>query len=185
MMTLDLHPEVREHREILSGDLRGQADFTCRFSPTSTDRAADIAGDTVIEVIGEGGKLNDQIAALVDDILSYEVLRKVNLFKGDYGPKYFTLKHDVERFLKSNGQKIPVSDLAFSEPRECRFFLEDNQIDAIERTLNSYGRDLAAMTKIVSFVRVENFYRQFEYRDSPQGSGWRRRSNRQLDDRRY
>ena len=158
--------------KFLSGDLGGKLIFKYKSILTHEHltELADIARDTVIEVIGEGGKLNDQIAALVDDILSYEVLRKVNLFKGDYGPKYFTLKHDVERFLKSNGQKIPVSDLAFSEPRECRFFLEDNQIDAIERTLNSYGRDLAAMTKIVSFVRVENFYRQFEYRASPRGS---------------
>jgi hypothetical protein len=60
-------------------------------------------------------------------------------------------------------RKVPLSELKFSEPRECRFFLDISQIDAIERALNFYGRDLAAMTKIVSYLRVENFYRQFEF----------------------
>ncbi|MDQ1273371.1 MAG: hypothetical protein QG591_2001 [Planctomycetota bacterium] len=154
--------------KFLSGELGGKLIFKYKSILTNeylTELAA-IARNTVIEVVGEGGKLDDQIVALVDDILSYEVLRKVNLFKGDYEPKYFTLTYDVERFLKSDAQKVPVSELKFSEPRRCRFFLENEQINAIERALNSYGRDLAAMTKIISYIRVENFYRQFEFLQS-------------------
>jgi radical SAM superfamily enzyme YgiQ (UPF0313 family) len=151
--------------KFLSGELGGKLIFKYKSILTNeylTDLAA-IARNTVIEVIGEGGKLDDQIVVLVDDILSYEVLRKADLFKGDYEPKYFALNYDVERFLNSDMRKVPLSDLKFSKPRECRFFLENSQIDAIERALNFYGRDLAAMTKIVSFLRVENFYRQFEF----------------------
>jgi len=55
-----------------------------------------------------------------------------------------------------------MSDLLFDEPQECRFVLRGQQIDSIERALNTYGRDLPAMTKIVSFLRVESFYREFE-----------------------
>ena len=151
--------------KFLSGELGGKLIFKYKSILTNEylTELADIARDTVNEVIGEGGKLNGQIAALVDDIMSYEVLRKVNLFKGDYEPKYFTLTYDVERFMKSDVRKIPISDLEFSEPRKCRFFLDNKQIDAIERALNSYGRDLAAMTKIISYIRIENFYRQFEF----------------------
>lgn len=151
--------------KFLSGDLGGKLIFKYKSILTNeylTDLAA-IAQKTVIEVIGESGKLDDQIVVLVDDILSYEVLRKANLFKGDYEPKYFTLNYDVEGFLKSNMRKVPLSELMFSKPRKCRFFLDNNQIDAIERAFNFYGRDLAAMTKIVSFLRIENFYRQFEF----------------------
>ncbi len=150
--------------KFLSGELGGKLIFKYKsilINEYLTELAV-IARATVNEVIGEGGKLNGQIAALVNDILSYEVLRKVNLFKGDYEPKCFTLTYDVERFLKSDVRKIPISDLEYSEPRKCRFFLDNKQIDAIERALNSYGRDLAAMTKIVSYIRIENFYRQFE-----------------------
>ena len=63
----------------------------------------------MLEVIRQNGKLDDQIEELVDDILAYEVLRKVDLFKGDYEPKYCTLGHDIDRFVKSSGE-VPVSD---------------------------------------------------------------------------
>lgn len=155
--------------KFLSGELGGKLIFKYKSILTNeylTDLAA-IARNTVIEVIGESGKLDDQTAVLVDDILSYEVLRKANLFKGDYEPKHFALNYDVERFLNSDMRKVPLSELKFSKPRMCRLFLDDNQIDAIERALNFYGRDLAAMTKIVSYLRVENFYRQFEFLNLP------------------
>ena len=122
----------------------------------------EIARHSVLEVIRQNGKLDDRIEALVDDILAYEVLRKVDLFKGDYEPKYCTLGHDVDRFVKSSG-KISLSDLPFDEPKECRFVLRAQQIDSVERALTTYGRDLPAMTKIVSFLRIETFYREFEH----------------------
>ena len=155
--------------KFLAGELGGKLIFKYKSILTNeylTDLAA-IARNTVIAVIGESGKLDAQIALLVDDILSYEVLRKANLFKGDYEPKYFALTYDVERFLNGDMRKVPLSELKFSEPKKCRFFLDNNQIDAIERALNFYGRGLAAMTKIVSYLRIENFYRQFEFIKSP------------------
>lgn len=153
--------------KFLSGELGGKLIFKYKSILTNEylTELADIARDTVIKVIDKDGKLNDQIVALVEDILTYEVLRKVNLFKGDYKPKPFTLTYDVEQFLKSDMKKVPIFELKFSEPKKCRFFLEKEQIDDIERALNSYGRDLAAMTKIISFIRVENFYRQFDFQD--------------------
>lgn len=149
--------------KFISGELGSKLIFKYKSILTNEklSELADIARDSVIEVIRKAGKLDDQVETLVNAILSYEVLRKINLFKGDYEPKHMTLAYDVERFMKSN-EKIPVADLAFSEPREYRFYLKDNQIDAIERALNTYGRDLAAMTKIVSFIHVESFYRQSE-----------------------
>lgn len=153
----------------LSGELGGKLIFKYKSILTNeylTDLAA-IARKTVIDVIGEAGKLDDQIVVLVDDILSYEVLRKADLFKGDYEPRHFTLTYDVERFLHSDMRKVPLAELKFSEPRKCRFILDNSQIDAIERALNFYGRDLAAMTKIVSYLRVENFYRHLEFLDVP------------------
>ena len=151
--------------KFLSGELGGKLIFKYKSILTNEylTELADIARDTVIKVIDKDGKLNDQIVALVEDILTYEVLRKVNLFKGDYKPKLFTLTYDVEQFLKGDMKKVPIFELKFSEPKKCRFFLEKEQIDDIERALNSYGRDLAAMTKIISFIRVENFYRQFDF----------------------
>lgn len=153
--------------KFLSGELGGKLIFKYKSILTNEylTELADIARDTVIKVIDKDGKLNDQIVALVEDILTYEVLRKVNLFKGDYKPKPFTLTYDVEQFLKSDMKKVPIFELKFSEPKKCRFFLEKEQIDDIERALNSYGRDLAAMTKIISFIRVENLYRQFDFQD--------------------
>jgi radical SAM superfamily enzyme YgiQ (UPF0313 family) len=150
--------------KFLCGDLGGKLIFKykCILTNENLTELADIARHTVLEIINESGKPDGMVAALIDDILSYEVLRKVNLFKGDYTPKHFTLAFDVERFLKSNGAEVPVAALRFSEPKKCRVFLEDSQIDAIERALKTYGRDLAAMTKIISYMRVESFYRQFE-----------------------
>jgi len=68
----------------------------------------------------------------------------------------------VKGFIESK-EKIPVSSLAFEEPRKCRFSLGRSQIDTIERALNTYGRDLAAMTKIVSYVHVATFHRECEF----------------------
>ena len=150
-------------KKFLEGELGGKLIFKYKSILTNEFLLdlADIARHAVVEVLREHGKLDDGIEALVDDILSYEVLRKVNLFKGDYEPKYCTLEHDVDRFVKSNWQ-ASVAELLFDEPQECRFVLGEDQRDSIERALNTYGRDLAAMTKIVSFLRIESFYRDFE-----------------------
>ena len=151
-------------KKYLSGELGAKLIFKYKSILTNKylRELAEITRHTVLQLIAEAGKSGTQIEPLINDILSYEVLRKIDLFKGDYEPKYCTLGHDVEGFLKSKG-KTPVSTLAFTKPRKCRFFLKRNQIDIIERALNNYGRDLAAMTKIVSFVHIESVYRHFEY----------------------
>ena len=151
-------------QRFLGGELGGKLIFKYKSILTNEYlmELAEIARHSVLEVIRQNGKLDDRIEVLVDDILAYEVLRKVDLFKGDYEPKYCTLGHDVDRFVKSSG-KISLSDLPLDEPKECRFVLRAQQIDSIERALTTYGRDLPAMTKIVSFLRIESFYREFEH----------------------
>ena len=150
--------------KFVSGELGSKLIFKYKAILTNEHlpELATIAHDTILEVLKEAVKSDDQISSLVDDIIKYEVLRKVNLFKGDYQPKQLTLAYDVERFMNANGHKIPISTLAFPEPRQFRFYLQNEQIDAIERALNTYGRDLAAMTKIISFIHVESFFRNLE-----------------------
>jgi len=151
-------------KKYLSGDLGSKLIFKYKSILTNEylGELSEITRRTSLQLIAETGKIDTHIEPLINDILSYEVLRKSNLFKGEYEPKYCFLDYDIEKFIKSKG-KAPLSELAFSKPRKCRFFLKQNQIDTIERTLNTYGRDLAAMTKIVSFVHIESHYRHFEY----------------------
>ncbi len=150
-------------KKYLSGELGAKLIFKYKSILTNEylDELAEITRHTVLQLITEAGKLDTQIESLINDILSYEVLRKINLFKGDYEPKYCTLTHDIEGFLKSN-DKISLSELAFTKPKKYRFFLKSEQIDTIERALNTYGKDITGMTKIISFVHIESVYRHFE-----------------------
>ncbi len=150
-------------KKYLSGELGAKLIFKYKSILTQNHlrELAEITRHTVLQLIAEEGKLDTTVEPLINDILSYEILRKIDLFKGDYEHKYCTLGHDVGRFL-NNKEKIPISSLAFAKPQKYQFFLKQNQIDTIERALNTYGRDLAAMTKIVSFVRIESVYRHVE-----------------------
>jgi radical SAM superfamily enzyme YgiQ (UPF0313 family) len=151
-------------KKYLSGQLGAKLIFKYKSILTQEylHELAEITRQTVMQLITETCKSDLQIEPLINDILSYEIFRKINLFKGDYEPKYCMLAYDVERFLQCKGE-IPISELAFSKPKKCKFFLEQNQIDIIERALNTYGRDLTAMTKIVSFVHIESVYRHIEF----------------------
>lgn len=150
-------------KKYLSGELGAKLIFKYKSILTTEylGELSEITRHTVLQLIAEAGKLDTHIESLINDILSYEVLRKINLFKGDYEPKYCTLGYDVEGFIKSKG-KIAFSELEFTKLKKYRFFLKPDQIDTIERALNTYGRDLAAMTKIISFVHIESVYRHFE-----------------------
>ncbi len=150
-------------KKYLSGELGAKLIFKYKsiLSSEYLRELAEITRHTVLQLVAEAEKIDTQIEALIDDILSYEVLRKIGLFKGDYEPKYCTLGHDVEGFIKSKG-KISVPELEFIKPKKYRLFLRRDQIDTIERALNTYGRDLAAMTKIISFIHIESVYRHFE-----------------------
>jgi radical SAM superfamily enzyme YgiQ (UPF0313 family) len=151
-------------KKYLSGELGAKLIFKYKSILTQEYlyELAEITRHTVLQLIDEVLKSDSKIEPLIDDILSYEILRKINLFKGDYEPKYCMLDYDVKSFLESK-EDIPISKLVFTKSKKCKFFLNQNQIDIIERNLNTYGRDLTAMTKIVSFVHIESVYRHVEF----------------------
>lgn len=153
-------------RRFLSGELGGKLIFKYKsiLAHEHLAELARIARRTALDAVAGSGRADEGIAEFVDDLLTYEVLRKIGLFQGDYEPKTFALSHDVERFLRGGPEPASVADLKFPAPAACRFYLEPGQVEAIERALNAYGRDRAAMTKIISFMRVEDYYRRFECR---------------------
>lgn len=120
---------------------------------------ADVARVSILKVIAEKGKLTPQIEAFVGDILTYEVLRKVDIFKGDYSPHYAKLRHDVAKFLEAPDD-TPLSEFVFAEPRTYQFVLDEEQIDIIERSLNTYGRSTVGMTRILPRVRIKALFRR-------------------------
>jgi radical SAM superfamily enzyme YgiQ (UPF0313 family) len=119
---------------------------------------AEVARVSIYRVIAGEGRLIPQIKALVDDILTYEVSRKVDILKGDYGPHYAELRYDVARFLGSPND-APLSEFAFPAPRMCQFVLDEEQIGIIERVLNTYGRSAAGMARVVSRVHMKKLFR--------------------------
>lgn len=120
---------------------------------------ADVARVSILKVIGEEGKLSQEIEAFVDDILTYEVLRKIDIFKGDYGSHIVELQYDVAKFL-ADLDSSPLSEFIFSRPQKCRFFLDKEQIGIIERSLNIYGRSAVGMARILSRVHVKALLRR-------------------------
>jgi radical SAM superfamily enzyme YgiQ (UPF0313 family) len=119
---------------------------------------AEVARATVLRVIADNGKLTAQIEALVDDIITYEVLRRIDIFNGGYAPYRAELRHDVARFLDATGD-TPLTDFVFVEPRECQFSLDEKQIDVIERSLKTYGKTTVGMTRILARVHIKSLFR--------------------------
>jgi radical SAM superfamily enzyme YgiQ (UPF0313 family) len=120
---------------------------------------ARVARGSILELIEREGQLTPSIQALVDDILTYEVTRKVDLFKGDYSPRYATLSHDIAAFLDVSGE-ASVERFAFDRPHEFQFVLDEKQVSIIERSLNTYGRTTVGMTRILARVHIKNLVRR-------------------------
>ena len=119
---------------------------------------ADVAKTTVLKVIAEKGKLTPQIEAFVDDILTYELSRRVNIFKGDYSPHYAEISHDISKFLTASNH-VSLSEFVFSKPRKYQFSLDEEQVGIIERSLNAYGRNPVGMRRIMAKVHIKKLLR--------------------------
>jgi len=120
---------------------------------------AEVARASILQVIADQGILTPQIEAFVHDILTYEVLRRVDVFKGDYSPRSAKLRHDIAKFLVVPDDR-PLSEFVFTVPRECRFVAEKDQVDIIERSLNTYGRSTVGMTRILARVHIKAVLRR-------------------------
>jgi radical SAM superfamily enzyme YgiQ (UPF0313 family) len=119
----------------------------------------EVARLSILKVIAEKDKLTPEIEAFVDDILTYEVLRKIDIFKGDYSPHYAELYYDVEKFLAATDD-APLSEFVFSKPQKYCFFLDKEQIGIIERSFNTYGRTPVGMARILARVHVKMLLRR-------------------------
>jgi radical SAM superfamily enzyme YgiQ (UPF0313 family) len=120
---------------------------------------AEVARVSMLKVIAEKGKLTPEVEAFVDDILTYEVLRKADIFRGDYSPRSAKLHHDVAKFLDSPDD-IPLSEFIFTEPQRYQFLLDEEQINIIERSLNTYGLSTVGMARILSRVHIKTLLRR-------------------------
>lgn len=118
----------------------------------------DVARATVLDLIRQRGKLTAAVEALVRDLVTFELLSKVDLWRGDYAPHDAVLQHDVEEFLRSSDE-VPLSKCRLPEPRRFRFLLTKEQIGVIERSLNAYGRNLAGRARISTRVHVKSLNR--------------------------
>lgn len=120
---------------------------------------AEIARTAAVDVIVRKGKLTTQIEAIMEDLLTFDELRKVDIWKGDYKPHYATLKFDIVKFLKRQDGGA-ISDFVLDQPQEFVFSLNEEQIGIIERSLNAYGRDQAGMSRIYTRVHMMALNRQ-------------------------
>lgn len=119
---------------------------------------AEVARGSILELLAERGKLNPQVEGFVDDILTYEVLRKIDLFNKDYASRFATLRFDIPGFLLAPVDS-PISEFVFKEPRDYQFVLHKEQIDIIERSLNTYGQTNVGMTRILARVHIKTLVR--------------------------
>ena len=119
---------------------------------------ADVARATVRDLIARKGKLTTLVDAMVEDSLTFEVLSKVDIWKGDYGPHDATLRFDVEEFLHE-ADGTPLSGFLLPAPQKFRFALSNDQVEIIERSLNAYGRTLAGLARIFTRVHVKSLNR--------------------------
>lgn len=124
---------------------------------------AQIARQTILQVIADEGKISSRIEALVDDILTYEVMRKIDLFNGSYDPLYAQLNHDIPGFMASQ-DGTALSEIVFDQAQEFRFELNEEQIDTIKRALNTYGTSTVGMTRILARVHMKSLMRQVTLR---------------------
>jgi len=149
------------------------ANLIFKYKALSTSRhlreLAEVARVSILGVIDEKGKLTPQMEAFLDDILTYEVLRKVDIFKGDYSPHYAALRHNVAKFLDAPDD-TPLAQFVFTEPRRCRFVLDKEQIGIIERALKAYGRSTVGLARIVSRVHMKKLFRHATFVDSGPGT---------------
>jgi radical SAM superfamily enzyme YgiQ (UPF0313 family) len=127
---------------------------------------AEVARVTILQVIREQGRLTPEIEALVDNILTYEVSRKVDIFNEDYSPHYATLRYDIEEFLAAPDD-TPLSAFVATEPREYRFVLDEDQIGIIERSLNTFGRGTVGMSRILVRVHIKTLLRRASLASEP------------------
>ena len=123
---------------------------------------AGVARAATLDLLARKGKLASDVDALVDDILTFEVLRKIDLLKGDYAPHYATFRFDVKRFLASPDAS-PLAEFAFPQPQKFKFSLRDEQVQVIERSLNAYGRDLAGMARLSTRIHTNTLSREVAY----------------------
>ena len=119
---------------------------------------AEVARSSVLALIEKEGKLTPRVGAFVHDILTYEFLRKIDLFKGDYSPRYAMLNHDVAAFLDAPDEAAPA-EFSLDRPQRFQFHLEDRQVDVIERSLSTYGRTTVGMTRILARVHIKSIMR--------------------------
>lgn len=130
----------------------------------SLQALAEVARATVLQVIADSGKLADQIGAFVDDVLTYEVSRKADLFCSEYQPRQARLRYDVERYLAAPDD-TGFSECAFTAPRLARFVHDEEQRAILERNLNLYGRDTMGVSRVLSKVHLKQVFRRVEYQD--------------------
>ncbi len=120
---------------------------------------AEVARSTILEVLKDEKRREPKIETFVDDILTYEVLRRLGIFKAYYDPYYADLEHDVEAFLTA-ANEVSWCDFIFEKPRKHKFYLDQEQISMIERSLNTYGRTTVGMTRILARVHFKTLLRR-------------------------
>ncbi len=119
---------------------------------------AEVAHDSILKLFEKEGKLTDQVRVIVDDLLTDDVLRRIDIFKGDYRPHYARLSLDLARFLLASDD-TPLQQFMLDEPRAYKFYLDQKQVDVIERSLNTYGRTNVGMTRILARVHIKTLLR--------------------------
>lgn len=145
----------------INDELGANLIYNCQAIVTNQylQEIAEVARATILKVIAENGALTPQVETLVDDILTYELSCRENIFDGDYDPRFAVLNHDVPKFLTASN-RISLSEFVFTKPRKYQFALDEKQIGTIERSLNAYGRNPVGMRRILARVHIKTLLRR-------------------------
>ncbi|MBI2889504.1 MAG: cobalamin B12-binding domain-containing protein [Nitrospirae bacterium] len=124
-------------------------------------RLAEIARNTALTALGEAGKMREGIEEFVDDILTYEVLRKRDLLEGESQHREVELRYDVQRFV-SDPSPREFGEYAFPAPKRARFFHDAEQVEMLERHARLFGRGDEGIIRLFSNVHLDKLFRRVD-----------------------
>ena len=119
---------------------------------------AELAGRTILNLLEQHGRLDDETRQFVNECIHYHLLRRLNIFEQQDQPVEGRFSFNIHRFEDDAAPGQPA-DYRFSEPTEIRFLLDDSQRDLVRRYINIYGDGVVGIGRILSKVYVKKLFR--------------------------
>lgn len=120
---------------------------------------ASLARTTLRQCLRETKHNYTEVAAFIDDALTYHCARARNLFHNQDEAPVVTLRYDIDGFLNSP-PVASTEDYLLPSPTSYYFLLDDSQHDLIKRYLRIYGSSSVSIGRILSKVHVKKLFRQ-------------------------